>query len=94
MAPIKRLVLDVLKPHDPKMIPFCQKLCELETVTGTTAKLVDIEEEVRTIRLTLEGEDLDFEAVEERVRDLSGSIHSIDEVSCGEEVVEDPWVAE
>lgn len=93
MPPIKRLVLDVLKPHEPKMAPFTQKLCEEETITGITSKLVDIEEDVRTIRIIIEGEELDMESIEARITDLSGSIHSVDEVSCGEEIIEDPWIA-
>lgn len=92
MAPIKRLVLDVLKPHEPKIIEFTEQLCEVETITGVTSKLVEIEEDVRTIRVTIEGEDLDMEAIEAQITDLSGSIHSVDEISCGKEIVEDPWV--
>lgn len=92
MAPIKRLVLDVLKPHEPKMVPFTEELCEEESITGVTSKLVEIEENVRTIRVTIEGETLDLAAIEERIADMSGSIHAIDEVSCGSEIVKDPWI--
>ena len=93
MAPIKRLVLDVLKPHEPKMVPFTEDLCEEESITGITSKLVEIEENVRTVRITIEGEDLDTEAIEARIEHLSGTVHSVDEVSCGKEIIEDRWVA-
>lgn len=92
MPAIKRLVLDVLKPHDPKIVEFTQQVGEEPSVEGVTSKLVDIEEEVRTLRVSVEGEDLDMDALEDRITDLSGSIHSIDEVSCGETVVDDPWL--
>lgn len=94
MTPIKRLVLDVLKPHDPKMVSFTEDLCEEESIRGVTSKLVEIEENVRTIRITIEGEDLDFAAIEARIENLSGTVHSVDEVSCGKEIVEDPWIAD
>ncbi len=92
MAPIKRVVLDVLKPHDPKIVHFTEQISEHENVTGVTSKLVEIEEDVRTIRVTIEGKDIDLDSIEQRITDLSGSIHSIDEVSCGKEIVEDPWL--
>lgn len=93
MAKIRRVVLDVLKPHQPNIVPFTEQLTDQEAVTGVTSKLVEIEEKVRTIRVTIEGEDLDMDAIEERINDLGGSIHSVDEVSCGQEVVDDPWLA-
>ena len=93
MAKIRRVVLDVLKPHQPNIVPFTEQLTDQEAVIGVTSKLVEIEEKVRTIRVTIEGEDLDMDAIEERINDLGGSIHSVDEVSCGQEVVDDPWLA-
>lgn len=94
MPPTKRLVLDVLKPHEPKLQPFTEALCEEESITGVTSKLVEIEEDVRTIRVTIEGEDLDMDAIEARINELSGALHSVDEVSVGAEVVEDHWLAD
>ena len=90
---LRRIVLDVLKPHEPSMVSFTGRLSEIDGVTGATAKLVEMEENVRTVRVAIEGEDLDFETIEAEISDLGGSIHSIDEVSCGEEIVEDRWTA-
>lgn len=92
MAAIRRLVLDVLKPHEPKLVPFTERISEHDGVTGVTAKLVEIEEDVRTIRVTIEGEDLDLDSLESTINDLSGSVHSVDEVSCGAEIVDDRWI--
>lgn len=89
---IRRLVLDVLKPHEPRMVPFSSQLSELDGVAGVTTKLVEMDEDVRTVRVAIEGEDLDFATIEAKINDLSGSIHSIDEVSCGDEIIDDPWI--
>ncbi len=91
---IRRLVLDVLKPHEPGIVQVTRQLSDLDGVTGATSKLVEIEENVRTIRITIEGEDLDLDVIDAEIADLGGSIHSIDEVSCGNEVVEDPWITD
>ena len=89
---LRRIVLDVLKPHEPSMVSFTRRLSEMDGVTGATAKLVEMEENVRTVRVAIEGEHLDFDAIETEISDLGGSIHSVDEVSCGEEIVEDRWI--
>lgn len=91
---IRRLVLDVLKPHEPGLVQFVQQLSDIDGVTGATGKLVEIEENVRTIRITIEGEDLDLDVIDAEIADLSGSIHSIDEVFCGNTIVEDPWITD
>ena len=93
MARIRRLVLDVLKPHEPGIVEFTTALGDVEGVAGVTGTLVEIDENVRSLRISVEGEELDPGAIEERVAGLGGSVHSIDEVACGEYVVEDGWTA-
>ncbi|ARS89739.1 DUF211 domain-containing protein [Natrarchaeobaculum aegyptiacum] len=92
MAPITRLVLDVLKPHDPSVVAFTTAIGDLEGVEAATATVVEVDENVKTLRLTIEGNDLDLEAIREEVTDLSASIHSVDQVACGERPVDDPWL--
>jgi hypothetical protein len=89
MASVRRLVVDVLKPHDPPLLEFTERLAGVEGVAGLTASLVELDTEVQNVKLTLEGEDLDFESFEDHVERLGGTVHSVDQVSCGEHVVED-----
>jgi hypothetical protein len=89
MAPIRRLVLDLLKPHRPTAIEFARDVSDLDGVAGANAVLVEVDEEVQNVKLTVEGEDVDFEAVEGVVDELGGSVHSIDQVACGERVIEE-----
>lgn len=87
MAPIRRVILDVLKPHDPPMERFAQRLTDADAVEGTTATLVEIDREVQNVLLTVEGEGLDVGALEAVVEDLGGTVHSIDQVACGNRIV-------
>lgn len=89
MAPIKRIVLDILKPHEPSSVNFSKRIADLKGIDGTNAMLVEIDKEVQNIKLTVEGEDISYEKVEEVIRDMGGTIHSIDEVACGEYIVEE-----
>ncbi|MFP8953429.1 DUF211 domain-containing protein [Natrialbaceae archaeon A-arb3/5] len=92
MAPITRLVLDVLKPHDPGVVPFATQLGDLDGVEATTATVVEVDETVKTLRVTIEGDDLSIEAIRAEIGDLSASVHSIDQVACGSRAVNDPWL--
>lgn len=89
MSDLRRIVLDVLKPHDPSLIEFAQHVTETERVVAATASLIELDKEVQNIKITVEGEDLDYGSIEETVNDLGGTVHSIDQVACGEYVVEE-----
>ncbi|MFC7249957.1 DUF211 domain-containing protein [Halomicroarcula sp. GCM10025324] len=89
MVAVRRLVLDVLKPHSPRLTTFTEQVTEAESVAGATVSLVELDQEVQTIKLTLEGESVAYDEVETIVEGLGATVHSIDEVSCGEYVVEE-----
>ncbi|WP_256298429.1 DUF211 domain-containing protein [Haloarchaeobius salinus] len=89
MAPVRRLVIDVLKPHDPPLVEFTEQLSDLGGVDGVTSSLVELDREVQNVKLTFEGAAVDYDAVEERVETIGATVHSVDEVACGERVVED-----
>jgi len=89
MAPVRRLVVDVLKPHDPSLVAFTEHVTEADSVTGVTGSLIELDKEVQNVKLTVAGEDLAPDAVEAAIEDLGGTVHSIDQVSCGAHVVED-----
>ncbi|MFY4814446.1 DUF211 domain-containing protein [Haloarcula sp. AONF1] len=89
MAAVRRLVIDVLKPHDPPLLSFTNQLADIESVEGVTSSLIELDQEVQNVKLTFESEDLDFEAIEETIDNLGGSVHSVDQVACGDSVVID-----
>ena len=89
MATVRRLVVDVLKPHDPPLLDFTEQIATLECVDGVSSSLIELDQEVQNVKLTVEGEALDFEAIKSGIEELSGTVHSVDQVACGERVVED-----
>ena len=89
MATVRRLVIDVLKPHDPSLLEFTDQIAETESVEGVTSSLIELDQEVQNIKLTFEGEGLNFAAIEETIENLGGTVHSIDQVACGEHIVTD-----
>lgn len=89
MASVRRLVIDVLKPHDPPILEFTQRVTELDSVEGVSASLIELDQEVQNIKITFEGDDIDFDTIKEMVEQLGGTVHSVDQVACGEYIVEE-----
>ena len=88
MAPIRRVVLDLLKPHEPTSVELASHLADARGVEAVNAMLLESDREVQNIKITVEGDDVDFDALEAAVEDLGGSVHSIDEVVAGEYLLE------
>ena len=89
MVAVRRLVIDVLKPHEPPLLAFTEQVAAVDGVDGATCSLLELDQEVQNIKTTVEGAELDFDAVESTVEDLGGTVHSVDEVACGDIVVEE-----
>ncbi len=89
MATIRQLVIDVLKPHEPTMLSVAQEVAEADGVEGVNGLLLEMDEEVRNIKFTIEGDDIDYDAVSEVIEDTGARIHSVDQVACGQRIVED-----
>jgi len=89
MAQIRRLVLDVLKPHQPDVITYAQVLGDIQGVEGTNLSVDEVDQETETVKITLEGKDISFNDVKEMIQKLGGTVHSIDLVATGQRLVED-----
>ena len=86
---IRRIVLDTLKPMEPTIIEMAKKLSVIDGVSAVNISLVEIDLKVENAKITIEGEDINFEDVEELIQDMGASIHSIDEVVAGKEIIDD-----
>jgi len=86
---IRRIVLDTLKPMEPNIIEMAKKLSVVDGVSAVNISLVEIDLKVENAKITIEGEDINFEDVESLIKDMGASIHSIDEVVAGKEIIDD-----
>jgi len=81
MPRILRLVLDVLKPRHPSSLEFAKAIAANgEHCHRVKLRVEEMDEKTESVTLTIEGEALDFDAIEAAITDLGGSLHSIDEV--------------
>ncbi|MEN3048265.1 MAG: DUF211 domain-containing protein [Candidatus Caldarchaeales archaeon] len=77
---VSKLVLDVLKPHQPSLVEFARSLTSTKSVERVNASVMEVDAETETVKLVIEGRDLDMEEISETVRRLGGVVHSVDEV--------------
>ena len=79
-ALIKRVVLDVLKPHLPNALEFSQAIAEIGRDYRVHLTVAEVDEHTETLQVVIEGNAIDFEAVQTGINDMGASIHSVDEV--------------
>jgi len=86
---LRRLVLDVLKPHNPSILDLSTKLSKIKGVDGVNIITIEIDKEVENVKIVLEGSDINFNKVKKVLEDSGGAVHSIDEVAAGKKIIEE-----
>ena len=89
MGKVLRLVLDVLKPHNPSIIQMAGELSELPGIEAVNISIYEMDTRVENAKITLEGSDIDFDLVQKVIGEIGGAVHSIDEVVAGRMIIED-----
>ncbi len=86
---IKRLVLDVLKPHNPSVVELSEALSHLEGVEGVNVIIYEIDQKVENAKVIIAGSSIDFESIKKKLEEMGATIHSVDEVAAGKRIVEE-----
>ena len=77
---LRRITLDVLKPHMPNVLEFSGAIAEAVPGCSVTISVTGVDEKTETIIIEIEGENIDYSLVASVVTNLSASVHSIDGV--------------
>lgn len=80
MISVKKIVLDVLKPHQPSSIEFSQAIAKLGVDYKVHLVVIEMDERTETLQIMVEGNAIDFEAIQSAISSMGGSLHSVDEV--------------
>jgi hypothetical protein len=91
MSDVRRLVLDLLKPSEVETEEFPRAIADLDGVAGANATLLERDRHVENLKLTIEGPGIDSDRVRAAIEGLGGTLHSVDEVVCGERLVEESY---
>ena len=81
MSSVKRLVLDVLKPHQPNTLDFARAIASLGEDYQVDIHVLEVDEKTESVQVIIEGSNLDFELISSAIDENGASLHSIDEVS-------------
>ena len=80
MTKTRRLVLDVLKPHQPNALEFSSTLADLGADYRVKLTVTEVDKKTESTIVTIEGVDINFENIKTAIEKMGASIHSIDEV--------------
>jgi hypothetical protein len=89
LANIRRIVLDVLKPHSPNLVTLAAQLADLKGVDGVDISLKEMDQKVENVKITCEGDSINYEEVEKVIIQNGATIHSMDKVSAGASLIEE-----
>lgn len=80
MVTVKRIMLDVLKPHQPNSLEFAQTIAKVGNDYRVCLTVLEMDEKTETLQLEVEASAVDFEAIKAAITSMGGSLHSIDQV--------------
>jgi len=85
MVLLKRIVLDVLKPHQPNAVEFSQAIAKVGLDYHVRLTVLEMDENTETLEIEVKGSAIDFAGIESTISSMGGSLHSIDEVEAHSE---------
>ena len=89
MGELRKIVLDVLKPHSPDIVAFAKELATISGIDGVNISVYEIDKQVENVKITILGKFTTMDRIRETINEFGGTIHSIDEVAAGKKVVEE-----
>ncbi|HEX55422.1 MAG: hypothetical protein DRO90_02740 [Candidatus Altiarchaeales archaeon] len=87
MTKLRKVVLDVLKPHSPDIATLAKKIADIEGIDGVNISVYEIDKEVENVKITVIGKFENLSDIREAISEFGGTIHSMDEVVAGKSIV-------
>ncbi|MEM2941986.1 MAG: DUF211 domain-containing protein [Candidatus Bathyarchaeia archaeon] len=75
---VRKVVLDVLKPHQPQIPELASRLVACHGVDHVS--LAEIDQDTESIKVQVEGTDIRIDTLKRCIEEMGATIHSIDEV--------------
>jgi len=85
---LRRLVLDVLKPHKPSVVELSLELSRLKGIEAVNVIMNEIDQQVENVKIIVAGPNINFESLKNKLEEMGATIHSVDEVAAGKRIVE------
>lgn len=86
---IRRLALDVDKAiNEPSVIDLANAVSSCSGVEGFNITVSEIDLETVGMDFTIEGQHLDYDELAKAIEKMGAVVHSIDQIVCGDRIVE------
>jgi hypothetical protein len=79
-ATVKKIVLGVLKPHQPSIPELASRLVACHGVDHVNITLAEIDQNTESIKVQVDGSDVKLDGLRKCIEELGATIHSVDEV--------------
>jgi len=80
-ATLNRMVVDALKSRDIPIIELSKALCEVRGIGEVEMQVMEVDANTETVKIVFKGDDVDYDAAVETMRQYGTVIRSIDEIS-------------
>lgn len=80
MVSVKKVTLDVLKPHQPNALEFSKAIANVGTDYRVSLTVLAMDKDTETVEIEIQGSAIDFDVIQSSISTMGGSLHSIDEV--------------
>jgi hypothetical protein len=85
---IRRLVLDVDKAvKAPSLVEIAQAIGTCRGVQACNIAVLEVDIETVGTNITIEGANLDYDEIVDRIEHTGAVVHGLDEIACGERIV-------
>ena len=68
---------------------LARRLGAIEGISGVNCTLDEVDQETESIKITIEGNSIDYDQVEDVITESGAVVHSVDSVSAGKKLVEE-----
>lgn len=77
---IRRIQLDAVKPRDISVIDLSKGLCSIDGVDECNIVVIDVDSRTETIKLTIRGHSVDYDAISKILEEQALSVKGVDEI--------------
>jgi len=80
---VKRLLLDLLKPRELTLVDLSKALGSVDGVDEVNIVVIEVDSKTETIKVTIKGPQIDYDAIWKVMEKHGVSIKGVDEISVG-----------
>ncbi len=70
----------MLKPRNPPLPEFTAYLAEFASISKVDVSLIEMDATTESLKVVIEGEDIEFDGLREYIEKQGATIHSVDQV--------------